>query len=253
MAWWKAQCESRTNPKFATAGRDASWLWYCANCWAREQLTDGHIPKSMLASLVPGMSVPQVRRAVQALIDARLAHATTDGGFTIHDFLNHHPSKAKVKADREADSGRKRPLIDTDSDRKDGETDTDSEVPCTRVGDSPSLDSSVVVLSKPLPIKGLLALHEELFRHANNGQKPAKYTGEDAKHAKDLIEDHGEPKAIAIVRQAFVSTSPFIAKSGRSMRFIASSSVQNQLISELSGPSTAGDGFDGLREFVRNG
>lgn len=251
--WWKVQCEARTNPKFATAGRDASWLWFCANCWAREQLTDGHVPKSMLASLVPGMSVPQVRRAVQALIDAKLAHATEDGGFAIHDFLAHHPSKAKVKADREVDSGRKRLLDLGDSERKSDPIDGDSETPCTRAGDSLSPDSSVVVLSKPHPIKDLLTLHEELFREANNGAKPAKYTGADAKHAKDLIDDHGEQKARAIVRQAFVSRSPFIAKSGRSMGFIASASIQNQLISELAGGSTSGDGFDGLREFVKHG
>lgn len=251
--WWKVQCEARTNPKFATAGRDASWLWFCANCWAREQLTDGHVPKTMLASLVPGMSVAQVRRAVQALIETRLAHATEDGGFTIHDFLEHHPSKAKVKADREADSGRKRPLLIENSERKEEQISEVSGVPCTRAGDSPSLDSSSVVLSKPHPIKDLLALHEELFMRANNGKKPAKYTGGDAKHAKDLIDQHGESQARAIVRQAFASTSPFIVKSGRSMSFIASSTVQNQLISELAGSATAGDGFDGLRDFVRHG
>ena len=251
MAWWKAQCESRTNPKFATAGRDASWLWYCANCWSREQLTDGHIPKTMLASLVPGMSVAQVRRAVQALIETRLAHATDDGGFTIHDFLEHHPSKAKVKADRDADSGRKRPLIDEDSERKDGQIDEVSGVPCTRAGDSSSSDSLSGFLSKPHPIKDLLAFHEECFRNVNEGERPAKYTAADAKHAKDLIDHHGDAKARAIVRQAFVSKAPFIAKSGRSMGFIASSSVQNQLISELAGSSPAGDGLDGLREFAR--
>ncbi len=251
--WWKVQCEARTNPKFATAGRDASWLWFCANCYAREQLTDGHIEKKMLASLVPGMSLAQVRRAIQALVDARLAHATEDGGFTIHDFLAHHPSKAKVKADREADSVRKTPLFSPNSGRKDEQNEEIPDGPCTRVGDSPSPDSSVVVLSKHHPIKDLLAFHEELFREANGGQKPAKYTGADAKHAKDLIEDHGEPKARAIVRQAFVSRSPFIAKSGRSMGFIASANIQNQLISELVGGSTTGDGFDGLREFVKHG
>lgn len=250
--WWKVQCEARTNPKFATAGRDASWLWFCANCWAREQLTDGHVPKAMLASLVPGMSVPQVRRSMQALIDAKLAHATEDGGFTIHDFLEHHPSKAKVKADRQGDSERKRPLLGEDSERKDDVNDEIPDGPCTGASDSPSPDSSSIVLSKPHPIKDLLALHEGLFMEANRGQKPAKYTAADAKHAKDLIEHHGEPKARAIVQQAFKSTAPFIVKSGRSMGFIASSSVQNQLIAELAG-TTAGDGFDGLREFVRHG
>lgn len=136
--WWKVQCEARTNPKFATAGPVASWVWFCANSWAREHLTDGHVPKAMLASLVPGLSVTQVKRAAQALVEARLAHATEDGGFTIHDFLAHHPSKEKVKADREADSDRKRPKNESDSSRKDGQFRGVSESPRTRAGDSPS-------------------------------------------------------------------------------------------------------------------
>jgi hypothetical protein len=141
--WWKVQCEARTNKKFAAAGRDASWLWFCANCWAREQLTDGHVPKMMLASLVPGMSVAQVRKAVAKLIETKLAHSTEDGGFTIHDFLEYHPSKEKVQLERQADSARKQPKNAGDSARKHGADQGTSELPRTRVGDSPSTSASV--------------------------------------------------------------------------------------------------------------
>jgi uncharacterized protein YdaU (DUF1376 family) len=83
------------------------------------------------------------------------------------------------------------------------------------------------------PVRELLAEHERCFIAANHGEKPAKYTGKDAKHAKDLIEARGPDRAVAIVRQAFISTDPFIANSGRSMGVIASSTIQNKLIAEL--------------------
>jgi hypothetical protein len=239
MAWWKAQCESRTNPKFATAGRDASWLWYCANCYAREQLTDGHIPGHMLASLVPGMSISQVRKAIQRLIDAKLAHATDDGGFTIHDFLEHHPSKQKVLSDRRADSDRKRPQFDSDSNWKEGQGQDNSESPRTRAGASTSSDLLISEEKKHHPIQELLAFHEECFIAKTRGERPAKYTAADAKHAKDLIDRHGPEKARAIVRQAFVTADEFLVKTGRSMGIIVSSSVQNRLIAELASRKTA--------------
>lgn len=233
MAWWKAQCESRTNPKFAAAGAPAAWVWYCANCWAREHLTDGVIPKAMLASLVPGMTARQVQKAVDALVASKLAHATEDGGFEIHDFLEHHPSKEKVQADRRVDSERKRPKDESDSERKQGQSDTDSESPRTRTGDSSSESLSSLDEKKPHEIKELLTFHEQLFTKVNNGAKPAKYGGGDAKAAKGLIERHGYERARLIIRQAFVSRAKFIVESGKSMTFIASGNVQNQLIAEL--------------------
>lgn len=82
-------------------------------------------------------------------------------------------------------------------------------------------------------VRELLAFHELCFTKANHGEKPAKYTAADAKQAKDLTARHGYDKARLIVRQAFVSRDPFIANSGRAISFIASSNVQNRLISEI--------------------
>lgn len=230
--WWKVQCEARTNAKFATAGRNAAWLWFCANCWAREHLTDGHIPKHMLASLVPGMSIGQVKKSIESLIEAKLAHATPDGGFAIHDFLDHHPSKEKVLAERRKDSDRKPHKHSGDSERKDGDSEEDSEGPRTRAGDSPSDSSSDLEEKKSHPIKDLLAYHEQVFTHVT-GAKPANYGGGDAKAAKTIIDRHGIEMARLIVRQAFVSKAKFIAESGKAMTFIASPNIQNQLIAEI--------------------
>lgn len=195
-------------------------------------MTDGHVPKLMYASLVPGMSRGQVQTAVQKLIDAKLAHAA-DGGFVINDFLEHHPSKEKVLSDRRADSVRKRHDSEGNSDLENAQVRDVSDGPRTRAGDSFSVNSSLSEEEKPHPIKDLLAFHEQCFVAKTRGERPARYTAADAKHAKDLIERHGAEKARAIVRQAFVSTDEFLAKSGRSMGIIVSSSVQNRLIAEL--------------------
>lgn len=315
MAWWKAQCESRTNPKFAAAGAAASWVWYCANCYAREHLTDGLVPKQMLSALVPGMTWRQVVNASKKLVEVKLFIENTDGSFTINDFLVYHPSKAEVENAREWDNRRKalysdKQLIealrrrDADycrycdcrvnwRDRRGptggqfdhveprGENSYDNVVvscrrcnvkkndrtpeqagmpllphrgpdcrpngtssvfsseldpdlfPHTRAHNSDSSFDQDLEEKKSHPIKELLAFHEQCFVAKNRGEKPAKYTAQDAKHAKDLIDRHGQEKARAIVRQAFVSADEFLARSGRSMSIIISSSVQNRLIAEL--------------------
>jgi len=112
--------------------------------------------------------------------------------------------------------------------------------------------SAIATAEHPHPVKEFLTEHERLFR-AKYHAAPAKYTGKDAKHAKDITERHQFEPAIAILRQFFASTDPFIAKSGHGLGVLAAGAVQNRVIAELSGNGAAGDGFDGLREFVRHG
>lgn len=102
------------------------------------------------------------------------------------------------------------------------------------------------------PIKDLLTEHERLFRQRYNAA-PAKYGAREAKTAKDLIEEKQYQGALALLRQLFTSTDPFIARSGHAITLLASGAIQNRLIAELSGAAVHGDGFDGLREFVRHG
>lgn len=104
----------------------------------------------------------------------------------------------------------------------------------------------------PHPVKEFLTEHERLFR-AKYGAPPAKYTGKDAKHAKDITGDQGFERAIAILRQFFATSDPFIARSGHGLGVLAAGAVQNRVIAELSGVGAHGDGYDGLREFVRHG
>lgn len=102
------------------------------------------------------------------------------------------------------------------------------------------------------PIKSLLTVHEQLFRDRYHAT-PAKYGAREAKTAKDLIAEKQFDGAVALVRQLFASADPFIAKSGHAITLLASGAIQNRLIAELSGRAPNGDGFDGLREFVKHG
>jgi uncharacterized protein YdaU (DUF1376 family) len=84
---------------------------------------------------------------------------------------------------------------------------------------------------KPHPVKAFLTLHESLFVELY-GQKPAKYSDRDAKHAKDATDFHGEERAHELLRQFFRSSDRFIAGSGHPIGVFHS--VQNKLIAELS-------------------
>jgi hypothetical protein len=278
--WWKVLTESRTNPKFMAAGPVASWVWYCANCWARETLSDGFIPVSAFPTLVPGMAAKRVLAAAEVLVSAKLFRAADGGGYLINDFLKHHPSRDYVKSGQAQEAVRKRTDrstltldLDTmsaaDTARTERGHDSLSAADSARTRRGHGADATSISLSdlltlsedqktntedlKDHPIKHLLTVHQSCFEAVNGGAKPAKYTGADAKHAKNLITQHGILIAEKIIRQAFLTRDPFVTSTGRSMGVIVSSAVQNKLIAELSGGVSHGDGLDGLRDFIKHG
>lgn len=227
--WFQTETRVRTHPKMLTAGRAACWTWVCGNCYAKDQMTDGFIPDGMLASLVPGVSLREIKRDVEKLVAAGLWKVAT-GGFEINDFLEYNESKAQVLAKQEEERIRKRKKANPELFHAES-----GGIPLS-ISTSPS--GSVEEKTeepKPHPVRDLLTVHRNCFVEKYRDE-PAKYTGKDAKHAKDLIDQRGEAKAVAIVRQAFISADPFIAKSGHSLGVIVSSAVQNRLISELSQP-----------------
>lgn len=230
--WFQTETRVRTHPKMVKAGRAASWTWVCGNCYAKDQMTDGFIPDGMLASLVPGASLRDLKKDADALVAAGLWDKV-DGGYQIHDYLEYNDSKAEILAKQEEDRNRKRKHKSEDLPL--GilmEDDPESNNPAVSVSGSGSDAQKKDVDKKAHPIRELLGEHLAQFQ-AKHGVKPAKYTGKDAKHAESLIVDHGLERAKTLVRQAFLSTDPFVAKSGHSMGVIVSSAVQNRLIAEL--------------------
>jgi hypothetical protein len=259
-AWWKVLTESRTNPKFMAAGPVASWVWYCANCWSRETLTDGFIPVSSFPTLVPGLPAKRVQAAAETFVAAKLFRKADGGGYLINDFLKHHPSRDYVKAGQMQEASRKRtartPVLDFDPMSAADTARTERGHASISLSRSSSLSEDQNTNTEDLkdhPIKHLLRLHQSCFEQANSGAKPAKYTGADAKHAQNLIKQHGISVAEKIIQQAFLTRDPFVTSTGRSMGVIVSSAVQNKLIAELSGGVSHGDGLDGLRDFIKNG
>lgn len=83
------------------------------------------------------------------------------------------------------------------------------------------------------PVPGdLLAEHQRLFL-AKYGQKPM-YDGRDASVAQRLIRKLGLTKATALVEAFFSSRDRWIADCGHGLGCLASTTVQNKLIAEMS-------------------
>lgn len=140
MTWLKIDDGVRTHPKIVQAGPAAAWQWFCGNCYCRQHLTDGFIPDGMLASLVPGVNEREARKLAAILVGVNLWHAT-EGGFTVHDFLDWNPTKAEVLAKRAEDRKRKESGKTPDSEKIPAGKVTDSTL--TRAGGhvSPSVSS----------------------------------------------------------------------------------------------------------------
>ena len=90
-------------------------------------------------------------------------------------------------------------------------------------------------MSEPHPVKDFLAAHERCFR-AKYGVNPAPYTKRDAKHALVLLTAYGVEHAHKLLGLFFSSRDPWIQASGHGLGFLASSTVQNKLITQAVRP-----------------
>lgn len=104
MAWLRIDDRVRTHPKLVAAGPAAAWFWFCGICYCREHLTDGVIPRGIVATLAPG--VRGTKALADRLVAAGLWHVHPDG-YEVHDFLDWNPTRASVEAQRAADRARK--------------------------------------------------------------------------------------------------------------------------------------------------
>lgn len=92
MAWIRIESSVRTHPKFLKAGPDACWLWICAISYCQEGLTDGFVAESALDYL----GVKNAASLASKLQDVGLFDIA-DGGFHVHDYLDHNKSAADVR------------------------------------------------------------------------------------------------------------------------------------------------------------
>lgn len=94
------------NPKVLGAGNAAVGLYARLLSWANDELTDGFIPSAVALSM-------GTRREIAALVAARRTPAgdgllvPTDGGWLIHDFLEHNDSADVIRRRRSEVSERR--------------------------------------------------------------------------------------------------------------------------------------------------
>lgn len=118
MAWVRLDDQFADHPKVAAAGPLAAWLHTKALVYCGRYLTDGFIPRAIVHALIDWESFgvlvdigesaesPKNTKLARTLIDVGLWEEA-DGGYQIHDYLEHNPSAEKVKAERAAEKDRK--------------------------------------------------------------------------------------------------------------------------------------------------
>jgi len=95
MAWFKVDDKLHSHPKRYRAGLRAMGLWVVAGSWCGDQLTDGYIPKDMLASF-GGKPADAA-----ALVAAGLWECVPDG-WQFHEWERQNPERVDVEAQRAA-------------------------------------------------------------------------------------------------------------------------------------------------------
>lgn len=104
MTWLKIDDGMVEHAKCVGLSSDAWTLWLHGLCYCSRNLTDGHIPRAMLARL-SALRAP--KKAAVELVTAGLWHETGPG-WEIHDYLAYQRSADQVNQEREAANERKR-------------------------------------------------------------------------------------------------------------------------------------------------
>lgn len=85
------------NPKARSLGKDGRALHLASSCWSADNLQDGFVPRQVLPLLCAEAEVP--KKTVTVMVAAG-AWIEVEGGWEVHDFLEHNQSRAEVEAER---------------------------------------------------------------------------------------------------------------------------------------------------------
>lgn len=99
MPWVKIDNTLPDHPKIVAAGHDGLGLFIAAICYCGRYATDGFVPDAQIGRLTTLDSRAEAK-AMQKLVDVKLAHKV-DGGYQIHDYLDHQMAKEKIEESRE--------------------------------------------------------------------------------------------------------------------------------------------------------
>lgn len=96
--FFKLDVHFADHPKVIGLPEPAVVLWVASIAYANRHMTDGLVPRPVIPRLWP---LADPHAAVAELVKTRLWHEV-DGGYEIHDFLDHNRSRAERQAQREA-------------------------------------------------------------------------------------------------------------------------------------------------------
>lgn len=102
--WIKLDDRMPENAKVVEAGHEAAWLYVCGLAYASRNLTDGRIPKGIVARL---SDLPDAATAAKRLCEVGLWKAES-GAYVIHDYNDYQRSKDEIEAVRAAGRERQR-------------------------------------------------------------------------------------------------------------------------------------------------
>jgi hypothetical protein len=141
------------HPKFiraiAKGGSAVIHLWLGLRAYCSQHLTDGFVPDDMFTEVRGPTDSRSRNRATNCLAECNLLHRA-DGGWTLHDYLDHSSSREQVMAWRKANRDRKRQSRGVS--HRDNECDNTSDGKCD--GDR---DTSVTTSGVPAPSYSLIS------------------------------------------------------------------------------------------------
>lgn len=235
MAWYRIEGNMPQHEKYVPLSDSAFRLAITAGAWCASMMTDGRLPKKVIAGLTRAPAGKKLDESVAELVNARIWDRIEgdDSAFNVHDFLDWNMSRAQWKAKKDAGSAggkakaaakAKQPLKQKTSKRlapasdvleqkpstsssvpladSDSDSDSDSEDRSEkRSGDLPRLPDG-----KPTGKSD----HQLLIDHYHDkflvvrGAKPV-VGGREAKAAKTLLDSVGRDlsRAIATIDNAY--------------------------------------------------
>jgi hypothetical protein len=89
------------NPKVVQVSSQAKLMYVASICYAGSSLTDGFVPSNVARMLAAEVGIGYSPKTARELVSAGLWDET-DGGYQIHDYLEHNTSSQQVRAKRDA-------------------------------------------------------------------------------------------------------------------------------------------------------
>jgi hypothetical protein len=142
VVWFRADDTLAFNAAVVRAGNAAMGLWLRAGTWCAQQLTDGHVPAHIAATLG---SPAQIKR----LVETGLWHET-ETGFLFHEWNASNPTRAEVENRRQSEAKKKSAFRQRRAGQEGLST---GESPGVSTGESPGVSTGDSPVSRPDPTR----------------------------------------------------------------------------------------------------